>query len=328
MSVLGLDYKLYLKDKNISVEDKFIAENELSEKFDLAKKYSFKYLYNGSINYQSFDEYINLLNFDYDDFSSYALSINNVFEYIEMTHSYSPDEGIEIDDEFIHTSFINYIIPIYQVLESEYKHRTFVSSNMTNINFNGITYFFLKDFTDEKGVLNILPEISSIDDFYSLIPFYFWFFSKKNKVNIDVSKVILTKNFKNQIIKANSDSLCNILTSLFRGIYYPDYLCSKGVIESSEYIIETHPDKNIKSLKIGNESNSLYRVHSVSKDEKKGGVNRICYTFYDKKVVVFYYSTDHCENLRYEEELKKDLKIYVLNDEDEELDKDIKLKIK
>ena len=35
MTVLGLDYKLYLKVKDISHEEKLIAEFELLEKFEL-----------------------------------------------------------------------------------------------------------------------------------------------------------------------------------------------------------------------------------------------------------------------------------------------------
>ncbi|MDX9901417.1 MAG: hypothetical protein RBT22_08000 [Aliarcobacter sp.] len=328
MSILGLDYKLYLKDNDIAIEEKVIAEFVLLDKFELAEKYNFKYLYNGNIDYLELEQYINLLNFGYDDFSSYALSVKNVFEYIEMVYDYSQEEGKVLDDEFVDESFINYIIPIYEVLNDRYKHKIFISSEKYNTNFNDINYFFLDDFKDEKFVLNTLPIITSIEDFYSLFPFYFWFYSKENKTKIDVSGIILSKNFKNQISKLDSESLFNVLTSLFRGVFYPDYLNSKGVIESSEYIIETHPDKNIKSLLIGNKTNSLYRVHCVSLNEKKGGKNRICYTSYDSKVVIFYYSTDHCESLKYDEELKNDLEIFVLNKDKKKLDKDIELKIR
>lgn len=327
MTVLGLDYKLYLKVKDISHEEKLIAEFELLEKFELAKIYNFKYLYNGNIDYIDLEEYINLLNFKCDDFSSYALVIDNVFEYIEKTYAYS--NNINIVDDYIDNSFVSYIIPVFEELNNNYGHQLFISFEKRTVLFEETSYFFLDNFQDEDFVLTTLPKVTSIDDFYSLFHFYFWFYSKENMVKIKTSEILLSENFKNQISQLDANNLSNILTSLFRGIFYPDYLHSKGVIDSSKYIIETHPDKKIKSLKIGNERNSLYRIHCVTSSQKKGGKNRICYTTYSlNKVVVFYYAMDHCENLKHYERLNKTLNIFSLNNDTKCFNEEIELNVK
>lgn len=328
MSVLGLDYKLYLKIKSISHDEKMLAEAVLFEKFELSRDYNFKYLYNGGLDYIDLDEYFNLLNFENDDFISYALSINNVFEYIEKTYEYSTN-GIIVDDTYLSTDLVGYIIPLFEVLNNKYGHQIFISSGKRVELFEELNYFFLSDFEDESSVLSTLPKIKSIKDFYFLFNFYFWFYSKENMVKIKTSEILLSQNFKDQISQLDANSLSNILTSLFRGIFYPDYLNSKGLIDLSKYIIAAHPDKKIKSLKIGNENNSLIRIHCVTSSQKSGGKNRICYTSYSlNKVVVFYYAMDHCEDLKYYEKLNKTLNIFSLNNDTKYFNEEIELNVK
>ena len=295
--VLGLDPCLYLKkESEINVEEKQIIISELVELFELSESENIKFLYNGFFDYNNIYGVKNLISDSCNDFAFIALQLTNRLEYIEIMHNH-----IENDANCICTfeePIKGYILALFDHLYVNYHHKIIVSNKKTNINILERDYYFIKNILNNQEInIDYLPMINSYDDFINFFAIYNWFFGR------DKEDIILTDYMKHQIKDLSHDQLFNILTSIFRGIYYPDYKLSMGE-SSCKYTIKAHSDSNIKYSKVNNVASTLFRIHCVTLDEMQGGVNRICYTKYDNKFFVFYYNEKHCNILKHEEEIE------------------------
>lgn len=305
--VLGLDPCLFLKkESEIDNEEKLIIIGELLELLELSKSEKIKFLYNGSFDYADKYGIKNLIVDSENDFAFIALQLTNRFEYFETfyTHIQREEDCICNFEE----PFKGYVLASFEYLYFNYHHKIIVSSEKINKNILEREYHFIKNIVNNEDLnIEYLPVINSYENFISFFAIYNWFFGRENE------NIILTDFMRDQIKDLSSIQLFDILTSIFRGIYYPDYKISNGQLPCN-YTIRTHSDSNIKYSKVNNYSTTLFRIHCVKLNELKGGVNRICYTKYNNHFFVFYYNQDHCEELFHEETIINPIILKCSND--------------
>lgn len=295
--VLGLDPCLYLKDPStITLEEGYIATGVLSNLVQTAKVEKIKYLYNRWFDCE-LPNVINLLNGGNDAFSFIAIMSGDAFKYFDKMSGY--EEG-EKDD--IHCSFDEptqgYISALYSYLKEQYDHALVISDECKEININGTVYNFVTDIVDNKDLhINMLSPIQNHADFDRHFPLYHWFYGRESK------NIILTDDFMTHINRIKNEELFSILTSIFRGIYFPDFMCQSGV-QRTQDTIEAHNDQYAYYMKLGTKDANLYRIHCVDIDKNSGGKNRIFYTDSGSHLYVFYYDTEHKKSFSIEEKIK------------------------
>lgn len=295
--VLGLDPCLYLKkESQINEESKQIIVAELLELLELSKLENIRFLYNGAFDYDNSNEIKNLILDSENDFAFIALQLTNRFQYFETIYTHVQNEESCVCN--FEEPFKGYILALFEHLYINYHHKIIVSNEKINKYILGRDYYFIKKIINNEEIhINYLPIINSYNNFIQFFPIYNWFFGRERE------NIILTEFMKHQIKNLSHRQLFNILTSIFRGIYYPDYKLSYGQ-SPCHYTIRTHSDSNIQYSKVNNSSTTLFRIHCVNLDELKGGVNRICYTKYDNHFFVFYYNEEHCEELTHVEKIE------------------------
>ena len=295
--VLGLDPCLYLKDPSIlSMEEGYIATGFLSDLVQTAKVQKIKYLYNRWFDHE-LPGVINLLNGGSDAFSFIAVMSGDAFKYFDQMNGY--EENVKDD---IHCGFDEptqgYISALYSYLQEHYEHGIVISDVCKETDINGAAYYFVTDILDNKDLnINMLPAIQNHADFDRHFSLYHWFYGRENK------DIILTNDFMTYINRIENEELFAILTSIFRGVYFPDFMCQSGV-PRTENTIEAHNDQYANTMKLGTKDANLYRIHCVDIDKNSGGRNRIFYTDSGNHIYVFYYDTEHKKKFSIEEKIK------------------------
>lgn len=217
----------------------------------------------------------------------------NIFS---LSYGYAAENIDELGCSF-EVPLEGFVSDVFKELFNTYHHGIVISDRRSNIQIGGHTYHFVKDIIDNAELsIEMLPAVKNYDDFETHFPLYHWFYGREEY------PIILSNTFVDEIGKLVNDQLLRILTSLIRGIYFPDYLR-----RDHKYSIEGHPDSDIKTMKINDKTTMLCRIHSVGITERSGGVNRICYADTIEKgqryVIAFHYKEDHCERLNHEESI-------------------------
>lgn len=289
MSVFGLHHSLFYVDKNISVEELDIARAELQDIIEHTKKHKAKLLYNEMLDYISVNNYINLLSKYEKDPAYISMVINRPFEVFECTHENKVTSTLLID-----TIVDNYIVATYVKLVDTYFHNLVFSKNHGGLQLDGKEYKMFVDFDEINFSVVLLPDIPTVNDFDRYFSLYEWFYSRRGK-----RKIFLTDSFRLIINRVNN--LDDILTSLLRGVYYPEYDTHQG-IERSIYDIDAHRDNNqkvrIKSvMERKSDETILYRVNVVPHNIAKQGILRIGYSIYRDTYIIFCYHDNHCDKM-------------------------------
>lgn len=295
--VLGLDPCLFLKDKtSFLAEEKYLAVDILLEVLEDAKNNKVKYLYNGNYDTYLPNPIINVFKEMENDQAYVALALTNPFEYFENIYTYHDSTDVCLCS-FTDSLVKGYIFSTLIHLRNVYHHNIIKSNVTKTVPLLGNQYNFISKI-DIYSCLDIgyLPNVVNQNDFYQYFEHYNWFLGKKEK------ELVLTNTFRTQINRLDDSEFLRVLTSLLRGVYFPDFMVSQGAT-NCKYTIETHSDKHVRTMFIGTQSTTLYRIHSVELNQKNGGLNRICYTIYNEKVIVFFYHDEHCNTLSHEEEV-------------------------
>lgn len=293
--ILGLDPCLFLKNKTVfSEDDKHLTVSFLSEVFEEAKDNNVKYLYNGYYDNHLPNSVINVFNEIENDIAYIALSLTSPFEYFEKVYEFNESNQpslFSFSDQMIK----GYIYSTFIYLFEKFNHGIVKSNRRDLVNLSGNQYHFINDIDIFSSLeIEYLPKVNDLNDFYNYFNDYDWFLGKNKK------EFILTDNFKTQITRLDDSEYLRVLTSLLRGVYFPDFMNSQGT-ENCRYTITTHSDRSVRQMKIGNNFTTLYRIHSVELNQNSGGLNRICYTIFNEIVIVFFYHDDHCDTLSHEE---------------------------
>lgn len=289
---LGLDERYYLVNKNCHKDDLDIISAELLDIFLKGKEEGTKFLYNE--NFQLYDDqnFLNILTEESDYFSYIQFGLGGYIEYVEETYAFEEElvnNSLPYGDEFN-----TIVLSTYFHLNEEHRHNIVYGKEDKTITLHNNTFYFRTDPYDRDNNTDLLPNIQGEDDLNFFFQFYHWYFGR----NLD--NIVLSNNFLQQVLK-NGNNLKTITSSMFRGIYYPDYKTANGAKEST-LTIGTHSDKNA-SCYINQNNCTLFRIHCVSIEKRKGGLLRICYTYYQNKYIVFYYHKKHCETLKHSETL-------------------------
>lgn len=295
--VLGLDPRLYLKDKaKLLPSDRYKTISDLVRLIEIAKTEKIKYLYNGHFDYSLPENVTNIMLDVEDDFAFIALMANNQFEYTEKVYSYLPVNGDDIVCSFDEVTN-SYIAGLLKELIDTYYHGILMSDRCINMQINGENYNFVNNISENYDLeIEMLPAITDNNEFETHFALYHWFYGRENK------DIILTDTFIKQISRVNNNELFIILTSMFRGIYYPDYKCKNGA-QRTKNTIEAHSDKHADCMEINNKEATLYRIHCVEIKENSGGKKRIFYTDKNGYTFVFYYDPEHEEKFSHYEKI-------------------------
>lgn len=295
--VLGLDPCLYLKDSSaLTIEEGYIATGILSDLIQIAKAEKIKYLYNCYFDHK-LPDVINLLQGGSDEFSFIAIISGDNFKFFNQMHGHNENEKDDIHCTFNEPTQ-GYISALYIYLQEHYDHGIVVSNECKKVDLNGTTYNFVTDIVDNKELdVNMLPTIHNHNDFDRHFSLYHWFYGRETK------DIILTNNFITKLNRTKNGELFKILTSIFRGIYFPDFMCQSGVIKTQN-TIEAHNDQYARSMKLGTKDTNLYRIHCVDIGKNKGGQNRIFYTDNGEHTYVFYYDPEHKKKFSIKEDIK------------------------
>ncbi|RLA84866.1 MAG: hypothetical protein DRG78_00075 [Epsilonproteobacteria bacterium] len=301
--VLGLNPCLYLsKNKSTNKEDRYIRIANLQDKFSLAKENNIKYLYHGHFDY-SIPNIENLLNTIKEDNSYIALNFINPFEYCE--NIYTLHGNLNNSYDLCDLSVSSTIISLFIELVATYGHNVVISDIDIIHNINETNFFFTNTISYSTNLMTYFPSICNSQDFMNHFSLYHWFFGRNKK------RIILSDTFKKQIDSLENDDIYNVLTSLFRGIYYPDYkVGSDKTSVRTDLTIKAHSDIKTKKMSIDNDNCTLIRIHCVALEKKKGGKKRILYVEYNNYIIVFYYDKKHNDKINHEEKIrinKKDL---------------------
>jgi hypothetical protein len=289
MSVFGLHHILFYVRKTLSTEELDIAQANLQDIINSAKKHNAKFLYNEMLDYVSIDNHVNLLSVDEKDAAYVSMILNRPFETFICTQ-----ESCNTYETFIDPLVDSYIMATYKKLKETYLHNLIFSTSDTTIHLEDNDFKLFTSFNDSSLSISALPSISTMDDFNKYFNLYEWFYSRRNKHSI-----YLTDSFKKAIEK--SPNINNILTSLLRGVYYPKYNLHHGAT-SSIHDIEAHRDNNQKvRIKKDKEASFndtvLYRVYVLPHNKVKEGKIRLGYVIYKEVYIIFCYHTDHCDNM-------------------------------
>ena len=289
MSVFGLHHILFYVKKTLSREAIDIAQADLQDIINSAKKHNAKFLYNEMLDYISIDNHVNLLSVDEKDAAYVSMILNRPFETFISTK-----ESCSTYETFIDPLVDSYIMATYKKLKETYLHNLIFSTSDTTIHLEDNDFKLFTSFNDTSLSISALPSISTMDDFNKYFNLYEWFYSRRNKHSI-----YLTDSFKKAIEK--SPNINNILTSLLRGVYYPKYNLHQGAT-SSIYDIEAHRDNNQKvRLKKDKEASFndtvLYRVYVPPHNKVKEGKIRLGYVIYKEIYIIFCYDINHCDNM-------------------------------
>ncbi len=318
MFVVGLDPCLYLyKQDTLTLEDRYILEANLVDIFEITKLESVKYLYNGYIDNVPMDNIVNILSGEEKDNAFVALNVYNSIEYFEKIYDYTPAQENTTFCEF-KDPLLSYTLAIFEHLFQQYHHSIVISDRVNDIVINHRSFYFRKNlsiFTDLS--IKMLPDVVSLENFEEYFSLYHWFYGRENK------KILLSDTFLTQISKS-PQKLHNILTSIFRGVYFPDFSLKDG-IEATIYTLETHSDKKALNMEVNKDKTTLYRVHCSETQTKNSAKDRICYTKYNDYIIVFYYNDEHCNILNHYETLSNPL---IRSYDNNYIDEGIKLNIK
>lgn len=287
MSVFGLHHSLFFLHKDIPNEEIDMARANLLEIIEHAKMHSAKFLYNEMLDWIQVDDYFSLLSQSGKDPATLPFILNRPMEVFECTYETEEPDFVLIDKQID-----LYLIATYSKLKKDYAHNLIFSKLFFSTSEHLEDYRLFKDFDENNFSVNLLPSISSYDGFKSQFALYHWFYSRRGK-----HEIMTIDSFCSRVSRVNN--LQDILTSMFRGIYYPEYTLHQGR-EPSVHDIDAHRD-NKQLVKINNGAQTtkitLYRVNVVPYNIKKDGVLRIGYCIYNDIYIVFCYDDSHCDNM-------------------------------
>ena len=295
--VVGLDPRIYIKSaEDVTPESIHVFAADILEVIEKAENNNVKYLYNGHMDEWLPNSIKNIFTELKNDIAYVAL-VSTPFEYIETIFAHDP--AVHDDKVFNFEEPVQgYIYGIFNDLIERYNHGIVISNNEEEVTINNNLFYFCKDMSSQNDLtVNMLPSITNYDDVKRYFTLYNWFFGKEEK------KIILSDTFIRQIYSLVNDEIYNIVTSIFRGVYYPDYLISQG-FPSCQYTLEAHSDSSTKQMYVNSEKTTLFRIHCVDMAKQRGGVKRICYTENSEYVFVFYYHEDHCNKLSHVETIE------------------------
>lgn len=293
--VLGLDPCLFLKnEKEIAGGAKYSIISDLVLLVGLAKEQNIKYLYHSSFDYGLPAGVKNVMQEIDDDQSFVALMLEGSFEYLQTIYGYATENTDEIGCSF-EEPLKGFIADVFRELYETYHHGIVISNRRSDIQIGGNTYHFVNDIVDNAELsMEMIPPVTNYDDFEAYFPLYHWFYGREEY------PIILSNTFVIGIRRAEDDQLISILTSLMRGIYYPDCY-----VPEHRYKIRAHPDSDMDTMTINKKNTTLHRIHCVENDDWRGGANRICYADTIEKdqryVIAFHYKENHCDRLNHEE---------------------------
>lgn len=295
--VLGLDPCLYLKNPStLTIEEGYISTGVLSGLIQTAKIEKIKYLYNRWFDHK-LPDVINLLNGGSDAFSFVAIMSGDTFKYFDQMNGHEDNERFDVHCDF-YEPIQGYISALYAYLQEHYDHGIVISNECKKVDINGTAYNFVTDIADNKELnINMLPAVQNHTDFDRHFSLYHWFYGREAK------DIILTNNFITKLNRTENEELFKILTSIFRGIYFPDFMCQYG-IPATQNTIEAHNDQYANSMKLGTKDTNLYRIHCVDIGKNNGGKNRIFYTDDGRYTYVFYYDPEHKKKFSIKEDIK------------------------
>ena len=294
--VLGLDPCLFLKNESdVAETKKYEIISDLVSLVDLVKDQKIKYLYHAAFDYSLPSGIVNIMKEIEDDQAFIALMLEGPFEYLQPIYG---GYGVENTDTIgcsFEVPLQGYISELFNKLFETYHHSIVLSNRQCDIQIGGNTYHFVKDIIDNAELsVEMLPPVTNYDDFEVHFPLYHWFYGREE------TPIILSNTFVNEARRSGNQKLLSILTSLMRGVYYPD--CYEP---EHRYKIRAHPDSDMNTMTINKKNTTLHRIHCVEHDDWRGGANRICYADTIEKaqryVIAFHYKEDHCEKLNHQE---------------------------
>lgn len=293
--VLGLDPCLFLKNESdVTETKKYEIISDLVLLVDLAKDQNIKYLYHAAFDYSLPPSIVNVMKEIEDDQAFIALMLEGSFEYLQTVYLHATENTEALGCSF-EEPLQGYVANVFKELNETYHHGIVISDLRRDIEIGGNTYHFIKDIINDAELsMEMLPPVTNYDDFEAYFPLYHWFYGREEY------PIILSDTFVTEVQRIDDTKLLSILTSLMRGIYYPD--CYEP---EHRYKIRAHPDSDMKTMTINKKNTTLHRIHCVENDDWRGGANRICYADTIEKdqryVIAFHYKEDHCDKLNHQE---------------------------
>ena len=299
-AVVGLDPRDYLL-LNPSTEELDIARFSLCELSENLKQNNSKALYNSGLDYCT--DVINLFNESGKDHASYYMGnvCNDILNIIEVGYGYS--DGTE----WIPGSSVNELINgVFKNQYDKFCNRIILTSEEKEpILIDDIEFEYVETLDIGKIEINLLLDINNntIDKY---IDIYHWFFNREcNK------KIILGISFLNNINRFSNKT--DVITSMYRGIYFPNYMCKHGSSTCS-YTIESHPDKHEKNMNFKflfakkddirgskhlQKTSSIHRTHIISMDNSRGNKERVYHLEYNDIIIILDCSKHGFNRARY-----------------------------
>ena len=275
--VVGLDPNCYLfKDPDDETLD--IARFDLCKIAKNLKENEAKVLYHEQMKYVS--GITDLFNDKRKDpvMIAFHHACDNVLEILELENTYSGSVyHMWIDGEYIDIMLNG----IFEVQSTRYHNRIILSNNpgKKDIKINKIIFKHVGSIDDGSLDINLLCNID-IDTMDEWLYIYEWYFSRNDR-----KKIILSDYFRKNICSFSNQ--LEVITSMIRGVYHPDYIYMQRGLTSNKKMIECHPDKhdseldfyiyNDKGEEISQARSKIYRAHITSLSAIRGIAERIYY---------------------------------------------------
>ena len=283
----------------VPIEQQDIEIANFIELVDNIKDYS-KILYNKNLDYIDLDKdgFVNLFNYDPNDFAFIALSEIDV-EYIEEIYGYSVEDDC-FSELNIPKQVKPYLIATFYQQQEKYFNTFVLSQNIDNIYTFSIknkeisfkcqnSFDCIKE--DYSKFLSYQLNNTILDDNLLLentliIISSFW--KINNFIDIVFSPVCIPQiqNNKNINIK-------NILETIIRSVYFPSYKLSNQD-KTHDLQIECHPDSG-KKIHINQKNCSVYRAYVLpfNTRHRSKTLERLFYIDYNEKIIFIGYDKNH-----------------------------------
>jgi hypothetical protein len=286
--VVGLDPNCYLF-QDLDNETLDIARFNLCRIAKNLKKNKAKALYHQQMKYAQ--NVTDLFNDSSRDpvIIAFRYECDDVLEILELENIYSTSQSYKWTNNDLIDCMLN---GIFEVQYTRYHNRIILSndSEKQDIEINGIIFRHVDSIDEGKLNINLLCNIDivSMDEWLYV---YEWYFSR-----FDRKKIILSNYFRKSIY--NFSNQLDVITSMIRGVYHPEYIYKQKGLDHIENMIECHPDKHVAKLEfsiydeqkkeIAQNKSSICRVHIVPLSNRSGGTERIYYITDD----VYYFILD------------------------------------
>lgn len=255
---ISLDPKAYLCAND---EDILFRVADLIGLLDKVAENNCKFIYN--YNFEFLEQYIDCHNlFTYDSKDPSFIFLSTMFEdkkkYIKEEYVLN-DQLINLSEYSIYNNYVQNILYCTFMKQYESYHNKIILANnpVKEILINNNKFYITNDLDSDNLDIRALKVIN-YDNRSEVFFIYHWFFQKELNYNIYISNFVL-----NNISNLSVD-FCNAIISLFRSIFYPDYLYKHNNKAKCKYTIECHTQSS-NSFSVNGKHYTPYRAHIVDK---------------------------------------------------------------